>query len=191
MVHGSLMDAETIRPREEEIRFVFERLKDGTDKYQHGYAPVYATLPRDLTSILEIGIDKGYSLRAWADLFPLASVHGIDTEPKITRPDILSHPRITYEPADVRTYSPDRQFDLIIDDCLHDLDTISVAWYRFRSLFRVAYIIEDIRPEIMYQVYELLTMTMPSAQVIFWKTSNYKGDITFKESDSHCFIVRP
>lgn len=176
--------------REDEFRSIFASLDEGTDKSQHGYAPVYATLPPDLTSILEIGIDKGFSLFAWARAFPLATVLGIDTDPKVTRGDILSHPRIHIERADVRTYETMQMFDVIIDDCLHDLDTISVAWYRFRDKFRVAYVIEDVRPEIMTQVYELLTSTDPDAQVIFWKTSNYKGDTTFKQSDSHCFIVR-
>lgn len=177
--------------REQEIWNVFESLSVGTDKFQHGYAPVYATLPINLTSIFEIGIDKGYSLLAWAQLFPEAFISGIDTDPKVVLSEIINHPRINIEKGDVRTYETDIVYDVIIDDCLHDLDTICVGWYRFRNKFRVAYIIEDVRPEIMAQVYELLTSTMPDAQIIFWKTSNYKGDLTFKHSDSHCFIVRP
>jgi hypothetical protein len=176
--------------REQWISNIFEILKEGTDKFQHGYAPVYATLPRDITSIFEIGIDKGYSLLAWSQLFPFAEVYGIDTDPKVVRPDILSHPRIHFETGNVGTYETDKVFDVVIDDCLHDLDTISVAWYRFKKKFRIAYIIEDVRPHILYQVYELLTTTHPDAQIIFWKTSNYKGDLSFKESDSHCFMVR-
>jgi len=176
---------------EQEIRDIFESLSGGTDKFQHGYAPVYATLPLDITSIFEIGIDKGYSLLAWAQIFPKAEVYGIDTDPKVVREDILNHPRIHIERGDIRTYESDGSYDVVIDDCLHDLDTICVGWYRFRNKFRVAYIIEDVRPEIMYQVYELITSTHPNAQIIFWKTSNYKGDASFKQSDSHCFIVRP
>ena len=177
--------------RELSVRRVFESLQAGTDKFQHGYAPVYAFLPAyAITSVFEIGVDKGYSLAAWADIFPNAVVHGIDTDPKV-HGDIITTPRITYETADVRTYDPaGRMWDLIIDDCLHDLDTISVAWYRFHSHFRVAYIIEDVRPEIMMQIYELVTSTYPDLQVILWKTSNYKGDASFTHSDSHCMIVR-
>jgi len=175
---------------EQDISSIFESLSDGTDKFQHGYAPVYATLPLDTTSIFEIGIDKGYSLLAWTQIFPKAEIYGIDTDPKVVRNDILTHPRIHIERGDVRTYEVRDTYDVIIDDCLHDLDTICVAWYRFRSKFKVAYIIEDVRPEIMSQVYELVTSTHPNAQVIFWKTSNYKGDVTFKQSDSHCFIIR-
>jgi len=177
--------------REREISTVFESLSHGTDKFQHGYAPVYASIPQDVTSIFEIGIDKGYSLLAWAKLFPAAWIYGIDTDPKVTDPAILSHSRICVDKGDIKTYKPVRPFDIIIDDCLHDLDTISVGWYRFRKEFKIAYIIEDVRPEIMSQVYELLTSTHPNAQIIFWKTSNYRGDLTFKHSDSHCFIVRP
>lgn len=176
--------------REVEIRRIFDCLRKGTDKSQHNYAPVYASLPDDLTSVLEIGVDKGFSLLAWTEVFPHAAIHGIDTDPKVTDPGILAHPRIRVERADVRTYDLAAPVDLIIDDCLHDLDTISVAWYRFRDKFRVAYVIEDVRPEIMTQVYELLTSTDPHAQVIFWRTSEYKGDVTFRQSDSHCFIVR-
>lgn len=178
-------------PREIAISNKFKELSDGTDKFQHGYAPVYSTFVRhEIRSIFEIGIDKGYSLLAWADLFPYAEVYGIDTDPKVTREDILKHPSIHFEKGDVRTYETDKKFDIIIDDCLHDLDTISVAWYRFKDKFNLAYVIEDVRPEIMSQVYELLTSTHPEAQIIFWKTSNYKGDTSFKQSDSHCFIVR-
>jgi len=180
-----------INPRELAIREVFESLRGGTDKFDHGYAPVYAVLPKDeITSIFEIGIDKGYSLLAWSLIFSQAEVHGIDTDPKVTDSKILSNPKIHFEKGDVRTYETSQVFDLIIDDCLHDLDTISVAWHRFKKKFRVAYVIEDVRPEIMSQVYELLTTTYPDAQVIFWKTSNWKGDDSFKQSDSHCFIIR-
>lgn len=178
-------------PEEKNIERIFESLSEGTDKFAHGYAPVYATIPfMEVLSLLEIGIDKGYSLYAWTKIFPFAEIWGIDTDPKVTRLDIHAHPAIRIQRADVRTFEPNRQFDLIIDDCLHDLDTISVAWYRFHDKFKVAYVIEDVRPEIMSQVYELITSTLPSAQVIFWKTSNYKGDLSFKQSDSHCFIVR-
>lgn len=176
--------------REEDIRHIFGGLSDGTDKFVHGYASVYATLPEEVDSVFEIGIDKGYSLLAWTKLFPNAEIYGIDTDPKITRPDILFNPRIHSEKGDIRTYETDRMFDVIIDDCLHDLDTISVGWYRFRKKFKIAYIIEDVRPEIMNQIYELLTTTNPEDQVIFWKTSNWKGDNSFKASDSHCYIVR-
>lgn len=178
-----------VTDREKFISGVFEKLKDGTDKFQHGYAPVYATIPEDIYSVFEIGIDKGYSLLAWTEIFPNAQVFGIDTDPKV-RSDALFNPRIHIEKADVKTYEPTQLFDLIIDDCLHDLDTISVAWYRFRHKFRVAYVIEDVRPEIMYQVYETLTATHPSNQIIFWRTSDYKGDLSFTMSDSNCFIVR-
>jgi trans-aconitate methyltransferase len=179
---------------EKEIRSIFRTLNDGTDKHQHDYAPVYATIEwlaaRTIDSVFEIGIDKGYSLLAWRQVFPYADILGIDTDPKVTRPDILSDPRIHIETGDVRTYNLLSSFDLIIDDCLHDLDTISVAWYRFHQHFRVAYVIEDVRPEIMMQVYELVTSTLPDAQVILWKTSNYRGDASFTHSDSHCVIVR-
>lgn len=186
------MNDDLMSAREIGVRNVFRDLSDGTDKFQHGYAPVYAMFPKfEVHSIFEIGIDKGYSLYAWTQLFPNADVSGIDTDPKITRMDIHSHPRIHFEKGDVRTYETDKTFDLVIDDCLHDLDTICTAWYRFKNKFKMAYIIEDVRPEILSQVYELVTATNPDSQVIIWKTSNYKGDTTFRFSDSHCVIVRP
>jgi hypothetical protein len=180
-----------MNPREQEISNIFESLRPETDKFQHGYAPVYASLPwQDVTSIFEIGIDKGHSLLAWTKIFPHANVYGIDTDPKVVRDDIILHPRITFERGDVKTYETDKMFDVIIDDCLHDLDTISVGWYRFRDKFKMAYIIEDVRPEIMFQVYELVAATNPELQTIFWRTSDWKGDVTFRMSDSNCFIVR-
>lgn len=58
-------------------------LKYGTDKATlHGYTYFYHRLLAErrpnLRAMLEIGIDKGASLRMWRDYFPLATVTGVD-----------------------------------------------------------------------------------------------------------------
>lgn len=54
-----------------------------TDKYSHGYMPVYEQLLQDLQckAILEMGVRGGKSLRMWRRLFPKADIHGIDMDP--------------------------------------------------------------------------------------------------------------
>ena len=62
--------------RAEIIRDAFRNRR--TDKANHGYALVYAKVPEDISSVLEIGISEGRSLLAWTDIFPSAQVWGIE-----------------------------------------------------------------------------------------------------------------
>ena len=55
--------------------------KFDTDKYTHGYIPIYEPFfneKKDSKDILEIGIFTGGSLRLWAKKFKNAQVYGID-----------------------------------------------------------------------------------------------------------------
>lgn len=63
--------------RTETIQAAFE--KYGSDKAQHGYAKFYAQyLPENPTSILEVGVKTGSSMRAWKELFPNTKLFGLD-----------------------------------------------------------------------------------------------------------------
>src|SRR5690349_7888933 len=56
-------------------------IKYGSDKSskEHGYMNFYENiLPKSPTSILEIGILKGASMRVWKDYFPEAKLFGLD-----------------------------------------------------------------------------------------------------------------
>ena len=56
--------------------------KYGSDKTEHGYCEFYesffATIRESVTAMLEIGVFKGASMRAWLDYFQNADVYGID-----------------------------------------------------------------------------------------------------------------
>jgi len=65
-----------------------EELADGTrtDKnYYHSYLPLYQTLlerKKDTAlHVLEIGVERGGSIKLWHDFFTKATIHGIDVRP--------------------------------------------------------------------------------------------------------------
>lgn len=110
--------------------FLSEMIKQfwltGSDKqYWHNYSVGYYNLLRDksISNLLEIGILNGSSIRAWKNIFPSASIYGIDINPNY----MMSEPGIITDIVDqssvfslqnymrkVRT-----KFDLIVDDGSH------------------------------------------------------------------------
>lgn len=117
-----------------------------TDKVQTGmaqfYIDVFGPIREEITSVCEIGIERGGSLLAWLDFFPNANIVGIDISPNAV--GIVSdgyykpewRPRIQGYLIDagdrellqlwINTYQP--KFDLIIDDGSHLPDDVSTAW---------------------------------------------------------------
>jgi len=102
------------------------------------------------SSMLEIGVAQGQSLRMWADYFPKATIHGADIEPSFRSCESYCN-RIKFHAIDqgneselntLKQFSP---FDLIIDDGNH--------WWReqilsFKTLFPFLkkggiYVVED------------------------------------------------
>lgn len=63
-------------------------LKYGTDKSSHFhnfaryYFQFFLPLRKKAKKVLEIGIEKGASLKMWAEFFPSAVIYGIDNDPK-------------------------------------------------------------------------------------------------------------
>jgi len=54
-------------------------VKYGSDKADHGYCEFYErTLPNNPKKLLEIGVNKGASMKMWLDYFPETEVHGLD-----------------------------------------------------------------------------------------------------------------
>lgn len=54
-----------------------------TDKGHHGYLPLYERhlVREEITTLLEVGVFNGGSLRMWARWLPKARIVGIDVEP--------------------------------------------------------------------------------------------------------------
>lgn len=114
------------------------------------YDRMLAGLRLSFSSILEIGVAYGQSLRMWCDYFPNAVIHGADIEPSFVACESYSR-RIKFHVIDqgneeqLKSLSQFSPFDLVIDDGNH--------WWReqiltFKTLFPLVrsggiYIVED------------------------------------------------
>lgn len=125
------------------LRDIFK--KHGTDKADHGYAAFYETLPEPV-AMLECGVFRGASLRAWRERWPHARIVGVDTFQRGTAPD-LGELDVELIEADCRTanLAEHALLDLIVDDASHrPRDQAQV----FRNLWPLlapggTYVIED------------------------------------------------
>jgi hypothetical protein len=101
-----------------------------TDKGALGYTVFYERhfkpLRRRRLDLLEVGTSEGGSLRMWAEWAPRARIVGVDIAP-LGRVDT---DRIETVVADVRGYTPDRTFDIIVDDGSHNPSDILAAYER-------------------------------------------------------------
>lgn len=135
----------------------------GSDKASLGYMPLYeeyfkrhGMTPESVKSVLEIGTNKGSSLRMWAEFFPNAEIHGIDITREYEIADNLNHPRIhthllnqgskTELDSFVNYELKGKKFDIIIDDGSHDQNDQQVSLGMLFGCLRSGglYILEDI-----------------------------------------------
>jgi len=113
-----------------ELRAVFDRC--GCDKaVKHNYHKVYEKYMEgrrsDPINILEVGVFKGNSVKAWLEYFPNATIYGVDIFVRVQPEniDVLKDPRVKWarcdstDPQQVSNLWPDTTFDFIIDDGLH------------------------------------------------------------------------
>ncbi len=84
--------------------------------YGHFYDELFSTMKEPL-NILEIGVLRGESLRAWRAAFPESKVTGIDTV-DINFPSDL---KLNFIHDDVKNIRLIEKYDVIIDDSSHDL----------------------------------------------------------------------
>lgn len=128
----------------------------GSDKASdHSYGEIYedffAPLRRKAKVVLEIGVYRGASLHAWREIFPQATLVGIDNAPQ---PDCTLPPQA----ACLRVNAADRnalsaavssygQLDLVIDDGSHDPEDQRAACDALLKRVRRGglYVIEDVR----------------------------------------------
>ena len=116
-----------------ELRTLFN--KYGCDKskkhnYHEVYEPEFSSIRNDNINILEIGVFKGDSIRAWLEFFPNATIYGLDIfhRVKAEEIDVMQHERVKWLKCDSTSYDvgnqienawPGIRFDIIIDDGLH------------------------------------------------------------------------
>jgi len=173
--------------RADYIESVFKR--NGTDKYDHGYAKVYATVDENISNMLEVGVLEGNSLAAWEEIFPKANIFGLDAGLK----DRQFGPRVKQLVSDVKRFDasalPD--LDLVVDDGSHRIDDIIEGWNRLHFKVHGLYIIEDVLPELFGPIWHTLMSTYPAAEIILWRTNDlHKGHPMSPMGDSHCFVVQ-
>lgn len=126
------------------IRDVFDITK--TDKgYFHEYEHMYASIFSNLTpsSLLEIGVRQGHSIRAWQKLFPKASITGID----IQKNELVPGNDFNYMIANSTDYSAVKDlpnYDIIIDDGSHHVYDQILTFTNFKDRFNYYYVIEDV-----------------------------------------------
>jgi hypothetical protein len=101
--------------------------RHGTDKLLHGYCTPYEQHLGPFRDrpfrLLEIGVERGASLRAWADYFPHATIIGVDIDPA----DTVNTDRVSTVVADINRYQPGGPVDVVIDDGSHAAVDICAA----------------------------------------------------------------
>lgn len=122
----------------EALAVKFDTDKRSTGVKANGYMPLYLEyfkkhdIRRDAQlSILEIGTNKGSSLRTWAEYFPNAKVFGTDITREYELPGMLDNDRIVTDLVDqgdllamTRYAKKNGDWDIIIDDGSHRQDHI-------------------------------------------------------------------
>lgn len=138
--------------------------KYGCDKAsKHLYHTVYEkefdSLRNEAINILEVGVFKGDSIRAWLEYFPNATIYGVDVFKRIAPKeiDVLQHERVKWLKADstniavrdqVKKEWPRIRFDIIIDDGLHTPDANAKTLHNLYPLLKKdgRFYIEDVWP---------------------------------------------
>lgn len=107
-------------------------LDQRTDKFDLGYVDtfydkLFCPIQDNVSNVLEIGIQYGYSLVLWRDFFPNAIVFGVDTDAAAYQ--MSNEPRIVpmYKDAYSHEFTnqlQDNYFDIVIDDGPHTFDSM-------------------------------------------------------------------
>ncbi len=89
-----------------------------THTYQYVYDDLFSRYPQDYEiDLLESGIERGGSLSAWKEYFPNGHITGIDIVD--SRSDKFKRDDVEFIVGDIKTYIPNRKFDIIIEDGDH------------------------------------------------------------------------
>lgn len=124
-----------------------------TDKHELGYidnfyAPLLDHKKKDIKSILEIGVQNGYSAFLWRDFFQNATVTCVDIN---ECSNVIDQERINFYQTDAYTEEfvsrfEDNSFDLIIDDGPHTFKSMEFFLKNYLNLVKSngILILEDI-----------------------------------------------
>lgn len=126
-----------------------------TGQAGHGYCDAYERIlgrrADGYGSILELGVDQGASLNLWADVFPYATIAGIDLH---DHPRQIAHPDRTHiiigdctDAALLSRVAADHgPFDAIVDDASHDPRQIALSYAQLHLRLKPGgwYFVEDL-----------------------------------------------
>lgn len=128
------------------------------DKRVHGYHSFYNEIVADSTinSLLEIGVFRGASLKAWKKVWPDAIIEGMDT---IARYDDDLKKEFTIHEMDSTIPSTiTREYDMIVDDGDHHWVSQLQTFNHYFDKARKFYVIEDIMG---IHAYDVLMRKLP------------------------------
>ena len=144
-----MMSDKTLNELFNQYQSTTDKNKDGIHFYGPTYDKLLSPFKTSNINILVIGVSQygGGDVRSYLDYFDNALIWGIDNHPLD-----IKHPRFNFiigDAYDSRTVLKDKQFHIIIDDCLHTGEKQCKALELYLPLLTSdgIYIIEDIRPE--------------------------------------------
>tara|TARA_B110000240_G_scaffold173439_1_gene199181 strand:+ start:542 stop:1198 length:657 start_codon:yes stop_codon:yes gene_type:complete len=131
----------------------FKDIGENTDKvYEHGYDNIYPMFLESLRdqefNMLEIGVNKGSSIKLWGEYFPHSKIYGVDIDSEWSNERCTTYKFDQSNPKDLKQIVktiPDCKF--IIDDGSHIPYHQIITFHElFNNLLEYGgvYIIEDI-----------------------------------------------
>jgi hypothetical protein len=133
-----------------------------TDKNTiHSYLDVYEELFKDrtdITDLLEIGIDKGGSLKLWSDYFKKANICAMDIDESQMRVGYVDRLMTLKCDAYDKKNIPKKQFDIIIDDGPHTFISVIKFLFYYLPLLKDdgILIIEDVQVISCIEIFEVI-----------------------------------
>ena len=128
--------------------------RHGTDKSRicHNYLPIYeqffAPLRHAPISLLELGVQNGYSLRTWREYFTAATLVGVDCGPPLDLrlPNTFCYQSDQADPRLPELLAAHAPFDVVLDDASHVSANTIASFDLLWPLVRPGgiYIIEDL-----------------------------------------------
>lgn len=118
------------------------------DKWTHGYMPYYTKHLADqaVDSLLEIGCEKGLSVKMWREVFPNAQISTLDLFQEYPVPDIPGVEFLAGNQLDheiLYNLRNNRRFDVIIEDGSHNSRDQLVTFWSLVGISRL-YVVEDL-----------------------------------------------
>ena len=183
-------------------------------RYHGVYEKEFEPLREKSINILEIGIFKGTSAKAFVEYFPNATIYGIDLFQRMNpeQVDILQHERVKWIKGSslsrdiikqIKNTWPNTKFDIVIDDGKHTPEANAITFQNISPFVKDTgiYFVEDVFPLHKMTMRELehpwvkkhkdelnfLEFTKFEKAIINWKVSEFDLRKESKEPDSYIF----